>query len=78
MNKALREQQKAVTFSGPQQIEVDEEYLDEASRGNFLKKSVSVPMPKSTGVGVLGRSYVLGDNGVYERIIRKRKRKSTD
>lgn len=78
LNKGLKEQQKAVTFQ--QQLEEDEaqEYLDEATRANFLKKSVSVPLPKSSGSGVLGRSYVIGENGLYERIIRKRKRKSTD
>lgn len=27
---------------------------------------------------LIGRSYVLSDNGMYERIIRKRKRKSSD
>jgi hypothetical protein len=36
-----------------------------------------VPRPKQ-GQGQRGQSYILGENGVYERIIRKRKRKSSD
>lgn len=40
----------------------------------ILKKATPiVPRPKQAQ---RGQSYVLGENGVYERIIRKRKRKS--
>jgi hypothetical protein len=37
------------------------------------KSSSGMPSKK-----LIGRSYVVGDNGMYERIIRKRKRKSGD
>lgn len=62
---------------GGDDLEAD---LDEAQRDNLLRKSGSLQVPKIKGLqGAAARSaYVLGDNGQYERIIRKRKRKSGD
>ena len=61
-------------------LECEEGITDEQQKQIVLKKSMSVPAPKSKILGtVLGRTrFMLGENGVYERIIRKRKRKSGD
>jgi hypothetical protein len=45
--------------------EDDSELMDSKEPGKANKK-------------MMGRSYVISDNGMYERIIRKRKRKSGD
>jgi len=44
----------------------------------ILKKAQATPIVPRPKQAQRGHSYVLGENGVYERIIRKRKRKSSD
>ena len=48
---------------------------DEDDEDSEMNKSCSDGMPSKK---LIGRSYIVGDNGMYERIIRKRKRKSGD
>ena len=54
--------------------------LDEAQKSLILKKALSMPANKLKGQGSgAGRAtFILGENGKYERVIRKRKRKSGD
>jgi hypothetical protein len=51
----------------------DDEDEDESDSQPGNGSSSRVPHKK-----LIGRSFVLSDNGVYERIIRKRKRKSSE
>jgi len=54
-------------------MEDDDE--DEEDESENMHRGVSLMLPNKK---LIGRSYVLSDNGMYERIIRKRKRKSGD
>lgn len=53
----------------------DEEEEEEEDESGNIHRRVSLMLPNKK---LIGRSYVLSDNGMYERIIRKRKRKSGD
>jgi hypothetical protein len=53
----------------------DDEEIDDMEDDSSNPRTKKSGMPHKKTVG---RSYVLGDNGVYERIIRKRKRKSSE
>ena len=53
----------------------DDEEEDDEEDSEMIQRKVQLMLPNKK---LIGRSYVLSDNGMYERIIRKRKRKSSD
>lgn len=48
---------------------------DDEEDSHMMQRKVQLMLPNKK---LIGRSYVLSDTGMYERIIRKRKRKSSD
>ena len=71
----------------PQKVHInpyyeEQEYTqndEESMRSEDMEdESSNLNSSKGNGKGSHGRSYVINSNGEYERIIRKRKRKSTD
>ena len=62
-------EEQEYTQNDEESLRSDDDMDDESSNLNSQKGS---------GKGGQGRSYIINSNGEYERIIRKRKRKSTD
>jgi len=56
--------------------EDDEQELNDMDRKNLITKKMGPNFQPNKNL--IGRSYIINDTGHYERIIRKRKRKSSD